>query len=119
MSCKIQFRTQCSIIYINKNVNICLFKTGNLRKFLTYFFEILTQRSNRIWECLYIVVMHYLPISIWTQLNDYFFNIMLNLYFRVTLLLRWPCLLLLDIKATYAILNILRFHFNVSIALLN
>ena len=59
-------------IYINKNVNVCLFVTGNLQKFFIDFFEILIQHSNRIWECLYIVIVHYLPISIWQQRNDYF-----------------------------------------------
>jgi hypothetical protein len=41
-------------IYINKNVNIRLYKILNLRKFFTDCFEIFTQRCIRIHACLYI-----------------------------------------------------------------
>ena len=40
-----------SAIYINKNVNVRLYMAGNLRKFFTDRFEILTQHSIRIREC--------------------------------------------------------------------
>ena len=38
-------------IYINKNVNVRLYLTCNLRKYCTDRFEILTQRYIRIREC--------------------------------------------------------------------
>ena len=41
-------------IYINKNVNVRLFKILNLRKLFTDCFEILTQRRIRIRACFYI-----------------------------------------------------------------
>ena len=39
------------LIYINKNVNVRLYLTCNLRKFFTDRLEILTQRCIRIREC--------------------------------------------------------------------
>ena len=44
-------------IYINKNVNVRLYVAGNLRKFFTERFEILTQHSIRIRECYYIPII--------------------------------------------------------------
>ena len=49
-------------IYINKNVNVRLYIAGNLRKFFTERFEILTQHSIHIRECLYIFE-HYIDIT--------------------------------------------------------
>jgi hypothetical protein len=46
------------IIYINKNVNVRLFKILNLRKFFTDCFEILTQRCIRIHACFYVPVLY-------------------------------------------------------------
>jgi hypothetical protein len=51
--------SSCSLclIYINKNVNVRLFKVLNLRKFFTNCFEILTQRCIRIRTCFYIPIL--------------------------------------------------------------
>jgi hypothetical protein len=45
-------------IYINKNVNVRLFKILNLRKFFTNCFEILTQRCIRIRACFYVPILY-------------------------------------------------------------
>jgi hypothetical protein len=46
------------VIYINKNVNVRLFKVLNLRKFFTDCFEILIQRCIRICACFYIPILY-------------------------------------------------------------
>jgi hypothetical protein len=46
------------IIYINKNVNVRLFKILNLRKLFTDGFAILTQRCSRIRACFYIPIIY-------------------------------------------------------------
>jgi hypothetical protein len=45
-------------IYINKNVNVRLFKILNLLKFFTDCFEILTQRCIRIRACFYVHILY-------------------------------------------------------------
>jgi hypothetical protein len=45
------------IMYINKNVNVNLFKALNLRKFFTDCFEILIQRCIRLRAFLYIYII--------------------------------------------------------------
>jgi hypothetical protein len=45
-------------IYINKNVNVRLFKLLNLRKFFTDCFEILIQRCIRTRACFYVPILY-------------------------------------------------------------